>query len=86
MALTDITEPTQPVIKLACDNIRRKLGVVLDHTDVTLQQIRSIVNTHGRLALATELEADATSLLRVYNSLKDAVEIGKEVSVSELPE
>lgn len=86
MSIIDIEQSTYTPVRKACDNIRQNLDAVLCHAETSLHRIRNIVHTHGRKAIATELGTDDAALLSVYNSLKDAVEIGKAVVVKDIPE
>lgn len=86
MAFTDITEPTQAPIKVACDNIRGKLSTTLSLAEVSLHQVRTIFQKYGRPAIAAEFGSGSAVALQVYLLLKEAVEIGQGVSVKDLPE
>ena len=85
MALTDVPQPEIPAVQEAVNQIRTKIGAVLAHADSAMLQIRNLVRDHGRAAIAAELGTDAAALLSVYNSLKDAVETGRDVTIEDLP-
>ena len=84
MALVNVVIPARTITDEAND-IREKLAQVLALADIRLTEIRNIVREHTRAAIAAELGADAADLLAVFNSLKDAVETGKDKSIEVLP-
>ena len=86
MPLTDVPESTVTAVEQDATRLRELFGSALGHADVVLLKARNIVRDHGRSAIAAELGSDAAAMLTVYNSLRDAVEAGKAVTVEELPE
>ena len=86
MALTDIPKvQVEPVVEAAV-HIRELVASVLGHADTALSSIRNLVRAHGRTAIAAELGEDAAAMLSVFNHLKAAVEIGKDVQTDDLPQ
>ena len=85
MSITDIEPIDHTTIRIACDNIRQKLDAVLSHADSALRQIRPIVRKHKRPNIAAELGPHGPILLSVYNLLKQAREIGKDITIDDLP-
>lgn len=86
MAIVDIEQPSYTPARVASDDIRRLLGSVLGHAESSLMQIHGIVRDHGRSSIASELVPDASVFLSVVESLRAAVQAGKEVTIDELPE
>lgn len=85
MALTDV-EPEAGGVAEAAVRIRELAGSALNHAETALLKMRNIVRDHGRAAIAAELGSDAAAMLSVYNALKDAVELGRGITVDTLPE
>ena len=77
-------EPEQTAADAATE-IRSKFANALVLVDIRMREVRQIVATWGRPAIAAELGSDAADLLTVYNSLKNALEVAKEVTLEELP-
>ncbi len=86
MALTDIPQPQTTTAEAAAVDLRESMAAVLSHAKAALSSVRDLVRKQGRSAIAAELGDDAAAMLTVYNSLRDAVEAGKAVTVDELPE
>lgn len=84
MALTDIPTPERTITDVT-NNVREKLSQVVNLADVRLQEIRNLVRTHTRAAIADELGSDAAALLIVYTKLREAIEAAKNITVEELP-
>lgn len=84
MPLTKIPEPELTEAQVAAVEIRQTVRAILDHTQAGLHQIRTAVRGQ-RSAVAAELGSDASAMLTVYNSLKNAVEVGKSVTIDDLP-
>lgn len=86
MALTDVPPIEETPAEHGAKAIREDVAAVLGHADAVLGRIRSVVKSNGRSVIAAELGGDAAAMLTVYNSLKDAVETGKAVTIGDLPE
>ena len=84
MSLTDIPQPNLTDAQERAIRVRELLSNVVGHADSALHQVRNVVRGN-RAAIAGELGDDATALLTVYNKLKEAVEMAKEITVEELP-
>lgn len=84
MSLVDIAVPALTITDVA-NSIRSKLGQVVQLGDIRLQEIRTLVDLHGRAAIAAELGSDAAAMLTVYTKIKEAIEIAKETTVEDLP-
>ena len=84
MSLVDVPAPTETITDVAND-VRAKLGQVVSLGVIRLQEIRTLVDEHGRAAIAAELGSDAAAMLTVYTKLKEAIEIAKETTVEDLP-
>lgn len=84
MSLVDIPIAEETIADKA-NGIREKLAGVISIADIRLREIRQIVATHGRPAIAAELGDDAPAMLIVYTKLKEAIESAKEITVEELP-
>ena len=84
MALTDIPTPERTITDVTND-MREKISQVVNLADVRLQEIRNLVRTHTRAAVADELGSDAADLLIVYTKLREAIEAAKNITVEELP-
>ena len=84
MVLTNIPIREETITDRA-NEVREKLAQIVNLAEIRLQEIRNLVRTYGRSALATELDDDAQALLTVYSKLKEAIEAAKGISVEELP-
>jgi len=67
------------------NRVREMLSSVIGLAEIRLGEIRNLVRTCGRAALAAELGADSQALLTVYTKLKEAIEAAKDTTVEELP-
>ncbi len=85
MSLATIPADTTPAVERASNQVRQIVGSTLSHADAALLKIRNLVREHGRAAISAELGGDAAALLTVYNSLKSAVETGKQTTLDDLP-
>ncbi len=85
MALTSKTQDTRTGPEQAAEKIRELMAATLDHAEVTLQQIRSLVRKYTRAALAEELGDEAAAMLSVYSDLRNAVQTGKNIIVEDVP-
>ena len=84
MSLTDVSLRAETITDVA-NEVRAKIGQVVGLAEIRLQEIHNLVQKHTRSAIASELGSDAATMLSVYNSLKDAVEDAKGITVAELP-
>ena len=84
MSLVDVSIPEETITDKT-NKIREKLAQVVNTATIRLQEIRNLVRTYGRAAIAAELGDDAAALLTTYAKLKEAIEAAKEITVEELP-
>ncbi len=84
MSIVDVPQPKQTEAEKMAIRIRELLSSVIGHTESALHQIRNIVRGN-RTEIAAELGDDAAAMLTVYNKLKEAVEVAKEIEVEDLP-
>ncbi len=84
MTLIDIPISSITITDQA-NEVREMLACVIGIAEVKLHQIRNLVRTHGRTALAAELGDDAAAMLVVYTKLKEAIEAAKEIEIEDLP-
>ncbi len=85
MRLIDILVPTETITDKA-NKIRGKLASVVGLAEVRLHEIRNLVRKYGRDEIVAELgDDDAAAMLTVYNSLKEAIEAAKGITVEDLP-
>ena len=84
MALTDISVPEKTITDTA-NSIREKLTQIVSLAEIRLLEIRNLVREHTRVAIAAEFGSDAADLLTVYNKLKEAIEITKNITIDDLP-
>ena len=85
MALIDVPIPEQTITDVA-NKVRDKLGQIVNLAEARLPEIRNLVRTYTRAAIAAELGSDATTMLVVYTKLKEAIEAAKNVTVENLPD
>ena len=76
---------TIPLVERDTEVLVERLKMQLNSIEGTLADVRAIVQTHGRAAIAAELGSDAAAMLTVYTKLKEAVEAAKEIEVDDLP-
>ena len=84
MTLINIAVPDRTITNIA-DDIREKIAQVVSLANIRLHEIRNLVRTHTRAAIADELGSDAAYLLVVYTKLKEAIEVAKHITVEDLP-
>ena len=84
MALTDIPALQQTEAQRAAAQVRQIVQAVLNHAQSALHQVRATVRGQ-RSAVAAELGADAAAMLAVYKKPKEAIEVGKSVTIDDLP-
>ena len=84
MSLISVPTAAQTITDVAND-VRAKLGQVVSLADIRLQEIRTLVDLHGRAAIGAELGSDAAAMLTVYTKLKEAIETAMEITVEDLP-
>jgi len=76
---------TIPLVERDTEVLVERLKMQLNSIEGTLADVRAIVQTHGRAAIANELGSDAAAMLTVYARLKEAVEAAKQIEVDDLP-
>ena len=84
MSLVDVPVPAVTITDVAND-VRAKLGQVVSLGVIRLQEIRTLVDQHGRAAIAAELGSDAAAMLTVYTKLKEAIETAMGTTIEDLP-
>lgn len=87
MALLDTPERRGPSAANGANLIRQMMRQTVSHMELSLRQVRQIMERHGREAVIAELGSDAQELQAIYAKLRETIKsLDSSREIPDLPE